>query len=273
MPTNDKILPLTRAVAIIVIPFLLIAFCILYFFPGETERLFAWNLRPTMTAMMLGATYAGGIYFFSGVLLSRHWHHVKVGFLPVAVFAGLLGIATILHWDKFNHEHIAFFAWAGLYFSTPFLVLGAWLRNRYQDPGSNIGLEFRLPLFLRIGIGVIFSVPLLVSLALFLAPEQYLGLWPWKLSPLTARVMASMFSLPGVVGLGIALDARWGSARIILQSQAFSIALILLAAWRAWGEFDQNGVAAWLFVGGLGGMLVGIVILYVIMEARARKAN
>ena len=45
----------------LVIPFLVAAFVILYVYPTETERLFAWKLQPTMSAMMLAAAYAGGM--------------------------------------------------------------------------------------------------------------------------------------------------------------------------------------------------------------------
>ena len=49
-----------------------------------------------------------------------------------------------------------------------------------------------------------------------------IAVWPWTLTPLTARVAGAMFALPGLVGLGIALDRRWSAARIILQAQAIS---------------------------------------------------
>lgn len=119
---DDRILPATRLVAWLVIPFLFVAFVILYLLPGETGRLFAWKIQPPMTAMMLGAAYAGGIYYFTRVLMARQWHRVRVGLVPVTAFASLLGIATLLHWDKFTHDHISFFAWAGLYFTTPTIV-------------------------------------------------------------------------------------------------------------------------------------------------------
>ena len=55
----------------------------------------------------------------------------------MTAFASLLGVATILHWDVFAHDHLAFWLWAGLYFVAPFLVLGAWLANRrYAAPAA-----------------------------------------------------------------------------------------------------------------------------------------
>jgi hypothetical protein len=85
--------------------------------------------------------------------------------------------------------------------------------------------------------------------------------------------MAALFALPGVVGLGVAMDERWSSARTILQSQFFSIALILLAVYRANHEFDWSSTSAWLFTGGLAGMAGVIGLLYLYMEGRARNQH
>jgi hypothetical protein len=267
---TDRILPETRWVAVAVIPFLVVAFVILYILPQETERLFAWKLQPSMSAMMLGAAYAGGIYFFTAVLLTKEWHKIKVGILPVTTFASLLGIATILHWDRFNHQHISFVAWSGLYFTTPFIVLTVWLRNRSQDSGQHRAQDVAIPLAIRLCVGAIGIVTMTISLFLFINPAVMIGVWPWTLSPLTARMMGAMFALPGVVGIGIALDARWSAAKIILQSQGFSILLILLAAILARQSFDWTNPIGWIFVGGLATMLTGIVVLYIAMQARLK---
>ncbi len=265
---GNQILPETRWVAALVIPFLVAAFVILFIFPQETESLFAWKIQPSMSAMMLGAAYAGGIYFFTGVLRSRQWHKIKVGFLPVTAFASLLGMATILHWDRFNHGHISFIAWAALYFTAPFIVLAVWFRNRSQDSGQRDAQDAVIPYRVRQLIGAIGVVTLGVSLFLFLQPVIMIGLWPWTLTPLTARVMGAMFALPGVVGLGIAFDMRWSAANIILQAQGFSILLILIAAARTWREFNWTNPVSWMFTGGLGAMLISIIILTIFMQTR-----
>ena len=68
---DNRILSETRWVAGLVIPFLVVAFIILFIFPDQTGMLFAWKIQPSISAMMLGSAYAGGIYFFTGVLRSR----------------------------------------------------------------------------------------------------------------------------------------------------------------------------------------------------------
>src|SRR5207237_4114475 len=48
---DDRVRPLTRGVAYGIVPFLVVAFAVLYPWPDDTGRLFAWPIRPTMTAM------------------------------------------------------------------------------------------------------------------------------------------------------------------------------------------------------------------------------
>jgi hypothetical protein len=272
MVHDDRILPETRWLAALIIPFLVVAFIILYFWPNDTDKLFAWTIKPSMTPMMLAAAYLGGIYFFTRAILAKRWHLVKLGFLPVTVFASLLGIATILHWDRFNHSHISFYTWATLYFTTPFLVFAAWLRNRTTDPGTAELNEVIIPQMIRLFVGIVGAITLAVSLLLFLQPDLMIRQWPWMLTPLTARVVGAMFALPGVVGLGIALEKRWSAARIILEAQAFSIVMILIAAARAWGDFEQSNLITWLFVGGLSFLLVALAALYASIEIHRRNA-
>jgi len=270
---DDRVLRGTRWLAVFVIPFLVVASVMLFFWPQDTGRLFAWPIKPFMTAMMLAAAYMGGIYFFSAVVLASRWHTIKTGFLPVFTFASLLGIATLLHWDRFTHGHVSFYAWAGLYFIAPFLVLAAWLLNRRTDPIVLATGDVEIPSLLRWLVGVVGVITVIIALLLFIRPDLMLAVWPWKLTPLTARVAGAMFALPGIVGLGIAADRRWSAARIILQAQAFSILVILIAAARAWGDFDLSSPASYLFVGGLAGLLVGIAVLYISMETRLKRGG
>jgi hypothetical protein len=270
---DDRILRGTRWLAAFVIPFLVVASIMLFIWPQDTGKLFAWPVKPPMTAMMLAAAYMGGIYFFTNVLLVSRWHTIKTGFLPVFTFASLLGIATLLHWDRFTHTHPSFYAWAGLYFTAPFLVLATWWLNRSTDPILPTSGDVEMPKSLRWLVGVVGVITILIALFLFVQPDLMIAVWPWTLTPLTARVVGAMFSLPGIVGLGIAADRRWSAACIILQAQAFSILMILIAAARAWGNFDPSNLASFLFIGGLVGLLVGISVLYTVMETRRKRGE
>ena len=71
---NDRVFPETRWVSVIIVPFLVAAFVILYLFPDRTQDLFAWGIQPRMSAMMLGAAYIGGAYFFVRAAANAPWH-------------------------------------------------------------------------------------------------------------------------------------------------------------------------------------------------------
>jgi hypothetical protein len=266
---TDRILLETRWISALIVPFLVAAFAILYLFADHTQELFAWGIQPRMSAMMLGAAYLGGAYFFVRAALDARWHWVQVGFLPVTTFATLMGIATILHWDRFNHGSLSFFAWVGLYFTTPFIVFLLWLRNRATDPGP-ISHDLRVPRLVRLLIGIVGGLTLLTSMILFLQPSFMISTWPWQLTPLTARVMGALFALTGVGELAIALDARWSAVRIPLQSQMIGIVLIGLAMVFSRSNFHPANPLTWIFLASIVFLLVAGPLVYLLMETRAK---
>src|SRR5438309_5873724 len=108
---DDRVLRATRITAVVLVPVLLTAAVILYLFPDDTERLFAWPIRPRATALVMGAGYLTGAYFFARLALVSLWHRAGIPLPGVATFATLLALTSVLHWDEFNHGHIAFYGW------------------------------------------------------------------------------------------------------------------------------------------------------------------
>jgi len=162
-----------------------------------------------MTSMVLASAYLGGAYFFLRVLVERHWNAIKIGFPPVILFAGLLGVATVMHWDVFNHRHATFWIWAALYFTTPFLVLWAWLANR-RIAGSPLADELRLGPQARLIIGMIGLLALVQGLIMFVAPQLVMPFWPWSLTPSPAgwSARSSAWAAPASAYSPI-LDGAW----------------------------------------------------------------
>lgn len=266
---DDRVLPLTRVVAVVIVPFLVVAFVVLYPWPKDTDRLFAWTIRPTMTPMVLGAVYLGGAYFFVRAARETEWHRIKAGFPPVATFASLMGVATLLHWGKFNHHHVAFWLWVGLYFTTPFLVFGVWLANRrYEAPAAPA--EAVVSVAIGRLIGVVGVAAALMSAFLFLAPTRAIDIWPWPLTPLTARVLGAIFAL-GISAIGAFGERRWSCLQIMVEVEVFMLALILVAAVRAHAEFVTSRPLTWVFAAGFLAVLAGSVGLYLRMAGASAE--
>lgn len=270
---NDRVLPATRALSIAIIPFLLVGSGVLFIWPAETTRLFAWTIQPRLTAMVLGAVYLGGAWFFAQASRSSSWQTIKGGFVPVGVFASLMGIATILHWDRFNHGHVAFWLWAGLYFTTPFLVFGVWLANRRESgQGEDEGGGPTLSGPAVLAIGFLGALATAMGLFLFLAPASAIDLWPWTLTPLTSRVMGAIFCL-GIAGTGVLFDRRWRAARIPLQVAMVMLATILVATLRGLDDLDDSNALSWLLIAGFVAVLAGSGLLYRRMTRRGTTTS
>lgn len=265
---DDRVLPQTRWLAAVIVPVLVVAFVLLYLFPDHTDVHFAWTIRPRMTPLIMGAGYIAGAYFFAHVLLTRRWHTVHSGFPPITAFTICMAIGTFLHLDRFHHGHISFYTWVFLYVVTPILVPLAWVRNRRTDPRTPAPGEPVLPTPLRWAIGAIGAVQLAIALTLMTRPDLMIRSWPWALTPLTAQTMSGWFALPGMVAAMMASDPRWGAIRIVAQSQLIGLALILLAIPRAWDSFDRANPLTPAFVGGMGGLFLGLLALNVAMEVR-----
>ncbi|HWC09997.1 MAG TPA: hypothetical protein VG455_02130 [Acidimicrobiales bacterium] len=264
---DDRLLAPTRWTARLIVPILVAAFVILFLFPGSTMRLWSWMVCPEMSAMIMGAGYVSGAWFFTRVAAAREWHRVAVGFLATIVFASLLMLTTILHWDGFNHDHVSFWAWLGLYASTPPLLPVLWWRNRRTDPGPGPA-DVRVPRGIRVAVGVGGALQLAVALVMFLSPATFEESWPWELQADTARSLSAFIAFPAVTWLCFLFEDRWSSFRVTQQTATLGLALIGVAALRARGEF-RDGWESPAYAVALVVALVLNVALYLAMERRA----
>jgi hypothetical protein len=258
---DDRVFRETRLLGAVIVPFLVVAFALLYFFPDDTRHWFAWDVQPTITPLVMGAGYIAGAYFFVRVALESRWHRIHVGFLPVTAFTLFMAIGTFSHLDRFATDHVAFWIWVGLYVTTPVLVPLAWWRNRATDPGTPEPGEPPLPGFVRPLLLAVGGLQSAIALVLLLMPSTMIEHWPWLLTPLTAQTLGGWFALPGVTALIMGLDGRWSAIRITLESQLIGLALILLGTFRAWEDVDTSNPIAPLFVAGIAVLFAALLAL------------
>jgi hypothetical protein len=260
---DDRILPATRLVVVPVIGILVLAWIVLFLLPGETAHRFAWTIDSQMTAMLMGAGYGSAIYFFVRVLTERRWHRISLGFLPTTVFTWMMLGATLLHWDKFRHGSNPFLLWFWVYLATPIVVPTIWLLNRSHDPRSLEERDARFPRSTRITMALAGLGMAAIAAWMYVAPSSATAVWPWPLTPLTARAVAAFVALPAVAWLAIAGDGRWSAARVVLGTVALGLVLLLVAVVRSWNEFDPSNPVRFVYVIGLAGTLAAIGILTV----------
>jgi hypothetical protein len=270
---DDRVLPLTRLVAIVVPPFLLVAFGVLYVAHELAAGMFAWAIKPQLTAMLLGSAYAGGVVFFLSSLALRSFHRFALGFPAVATFATLLLVTTALHFGQFLLDRPAGLVWTVIYIVAPPLVIAAFVLNRRVDPGPQPD-DALVPTVVIRALLVGGGAAMLLAVALYLVPSAFVDVWPWKLTELSGRVLAPMLCLPGVVALGIARDRRRSAIRQPMVAQAAALVAML-------GAFvirsaDMTGplpavVIAWLVIGG--SLIGSLALAFLVREGTPAAAK
>lgn len=266
-PARDGLLGATRVVAAAVVPVLAVAGFLLYAFPARTDVLWAWPIEPPLTALAVGGGYLAGAVLFARMLADRRWHAVAVGWAGAATLATLLLVATVLHWDKFSHGHPSFWAWLALYVVTPWLLPLLWLRNRAAaGPNANGGPTVH-PIVRRV-VGGIGALQLAGALLMFVAPATVVDFWPWTLTPLTARTLASFFAFLAVAALAFLGEARWSALRLHVGSATLGLALVAGGALRSPGDLTGPRWSVVAFVVLLAGSLVGMLALLAVYRQR-----
>jgi hypothetical protein len=267
---DDRILVVSRILAAAVIVVLVLAWVTLFLLPDQTDHRFAWTITPTMTAMLMGASYGSAAYFYARLLLGRRWHHFGLGLVPTTVFTWLLLIATVLHWDRFHHGTFPFLLWWWIYLITPIAVPAVWLANRRYDPRTPETGDRPYPKWLRAAMFAAGGIMCAIAAWMFLDPNGAIAVWPWALTPLTSRAIAAFVAIPAVGWLRIVVDGRWSAAKPMLETLAIGLVLLLVAVVRAWEQFDHGSGFTYAYVIGTAGTLGAVVTLCVWMERRGR---
>jgi hypothetical protein len=276
---DGRILRATHWASLVVFAILVPALVILWGMPDRTADAWAWTIKPDLTPIFLGAGYGAGAYFFLRTFLSRQYHPSAAGIFGAAFFAALMLIATIIHWDRFNHGDapligaMVFYGWVGVYAVSPFVVLALWWRNRRTDSGEPVPGEAIVPASVRRMAQAVAAGALVGAAVFFLAPERAIDVWPWDLTPLTSRVVGSFTAQVGVGALLLSLDRRWSAWKLIVQTFLVATVLLLIGAIRAWDDFDTGNVMTYLYVGGLIAGDIALLLLYRTMSGQEEAAR
>jgi hypothetical protein len=252
-PANVKLL--TKAMRRMLIAASILVFAAgipLFLLSSRTETTFAWTIKPSLTAAFLGAGYWGS--FVLEFLAAREgvWARARGAVAPVLTFTVLTLVATLIHLGKFHFHssstgaRFSTWGWLVVYAIVP-PVMTALLVRQIRIPGVDPPREAPLPMMLRLVLAAQAVVMLLVGALLFVAPSTTKGLWPWALTPLTARAVAAWL-------LGIGLAAGWvvfendrRRVRILMISYAAIGVLELVALLRYLDDVDW-GVQAGVFL-------------------------
>jgi hypothetical protein len=252
----------------------LIAFVALFVGASLTDRYFAWTIKPPVTAAFLGAAYAAGGVLEMLAVRSGTWLVVRIPFVTILVFALITLLATLLHLDRFHFGSdlaVAWFAawfWTAIYLVVPLLMIVVlWRQERsgpVDDPHSQqiprpVGVLLAVQGVTLLGLGVV----------LFAFPGTEAVLWPWTLTPLTARAVAAWLI---AFGFGVLWGLRSGDlTRLDVPAWAYGVfavlQLVVLARFPA--QVRWSAPATWAYLA----LLVSILVTtaYALRRLRMRR--
>jgi hypothetical protein len=267
-PMDGRMLPATHWASLVVFAILVPALVILWGMPDRTADAWAWTIEPELTPIFLGAGYGAGAYFFLRTFLSDRFPPSSAGIFGAAFFAALMLIATLIHWDRFNHGDapligaLVFYGWVGVYIVSPFVVFALWWFNRRTDSGRPAPGDAIVPHWVRRIAQLVAAGSFVGAAFFFLAPDEAIDAWPWQLTPLTSRVIGAFTAQVGVGALLISLDSRWSSWKLIVQTFFVATALLLIGAVRALDDFDTGNPLTYAYLGGLVAADIALLLLY-----------
>jgi uncharacterized membrane protein YsdA (DUF1294 family) len=238
----------TKVLLAVFVALTALATIVLYLRSADTADWFAWTINPPLTAAFLGGGYGAGFVMVVLALRTHAWAHARVPVVTVLLFTALTLVATLLHRDRFHFSAdgaVARFAawfWLAVYLIVPVALVVTAVRQQ-RMPGRDPEVRQPLPRWLGVVLTVQGAIMLVVGVVLFAAPSAAKTLWPWTLTPLTARVVAAWLVAFGVAAV-LALAER-DLERLEISAVAFVLfGLLELVALVRFGDTVRWGTAA-----------------------------
>ncbi len=241
-----RVTPLTRELRMLLSMFAglaLVAGFLLFPLAQETDRFFSWTIKPPLTAAFMGAAYWAAFVLIGWAARAGTWELARPALVPVTTIAVLLLVATLVHLDKFDMDSIFGWFWLVVYCSVPpVLAVLVWAQARLPagpaPPGRPIPAPLRATLLLQAvvmgGLGAV----------MYVEPSTAGDLWPWALTPLTARAVSAF-----LIGFAAAAAyAAWDNRLMPFAGAAYAYAVLgaleLLAAAVFSGDLDGGARTA-----------------------------
>ena len=263
--------PATRLLLMVFGALTALAFLALFVLAAHTDRYFAWTITPPATAAFLGGAYAAGCVGVVLGLRSGRWPAIRVPYVGILVFTLVTLVATLRHLDRFHFDtpgavaRSAAWLWLVVYVLIPIAMVTMLVR---QERGPGVREHERPPPLGLLLVGVQSVVLIAVGTALFAGPASARLLWPWPLTPLTARMVAAWLVAFGIaIALGLRQTDR-AEPGVAAAAYAALAVLELVVVLRYPGVVRWGSAAAWVYLA----MAVSILGVSLHTLARARRA-
>jgi hypothetical protein len=214
--------------------------------PADTETNFAWPIQPVVMAAVLGGFYITSAPLFLLPLFARRWEMIRAMILPAALFTTIQLVATFLHWDKFSVGTVPFYVWFASYLLPPPIFLAAYIWHQRRAASTPTEHDEILPAWLR-RLLLFIGGFLTVSAALvFIFPGLLIPIFPWQLTPLTARSLSGWLIAVGTLMLAMYVENDRTRVRLATPMLILIFPVLFLQMLRYADQVDWGNAVLWI---------------------------
>jgi hypothetical protein len=270
MGRKDRLIPLVWIAFVPLAVLTAIFGPLLVLFPDSTSNFWAWQIKPDMSAVWVGAGYTFGALAITAMLRAGSWRVAAVPIIATWPFSIVMLVATLLHLDRFFLGTLNFYVWMIIYIALPVLLPAMWWLNRGYDPGPQAG-DMLMPGRLSLPASITGVILLPASLLMILSPATAARFWPWQLTPLMSQVMGGwvLFISTGLVCLFF--ERRYVAYRYFLPAAGIWMAILFVFSLIHLDNFDPGRAATWIWFALVGGASIAIFGVSFYLEAYQRR--
>jgi|SRR5215216_6377367 len=223
-----------------------------FFVPEHVDKAIPW-LVPPLHARFIGAIYLSAVVIMGASMRARYLQEVHASNIMVSIWTGALFVISLFYLSDFDFSRGPVWFWFGAYIAYPLIGFWyAWTNHNMRDKSTSPDL----PAWVRTALLIEGVTLTLLALALLLAPEFMLTIWPWKVTRMLIQIYSGPFLSFGIGSLLLSRQQTWSTIRIVVTG-FFMLALgVLTASMIHRSLFSFDNPSTWIWFAGFTLLLV-----------------
>lgn len=216
-----------------------------FFIPEHVDKAIPW-LVPPFHARFIGAIYLSGVIIMGSAMMAHTYAEVRTATIIVTLWTGSLFLISLLYLSEFDFSRGPVLFWFGAYILYPLIGLWfIWTHRNIKDESTSPNLRA----WIRNYFSVQGAIITILALALLLAPEFMVSVWPWKITRMLAQIYSGPFLAFGVGSLMTGRQRIKSEVRIVALGIFVLAVGVLIASTIHRALFSASNPAAWIWFG------------------------
>ena len=220
------------------------------FVPERLDRSFTWVVLPPLHARFVGVLYLFGGVYMIGCILGRRWSQVSPALPAIGIFTSLLLLVTLLNLEAFDYDRGPVWVWTLSYIIYPAIAFTlAWTARGREAPAVQGPL---LPAWARIFLRVQAGGFAILGVALLVARDAMVDVWPWPISAGLAQFYGGPFLAYAFCSWRYSERRTWAELAAIAPAMLVFTAGTVVVSLVHRELFSTSDLGTWVWFGWFG---------------------